>query len=25
LPRAAFLSKADLTTGVIKEFPELQG
>lgn len=23
--RAAFLSKADLTTGVIKEFPELQG
>ena len=23
--RAAFLSKADLTTGVVKEFPELQG
>ncbi|MBF8258047.1 MAG: glyS [Actinobacteria bacterium] len=23
--RAAFLAKADLTTGVIKEFPELQG
>ncbi len=23
--RAAFLTKADLTTGVIKEFPELQG